>query len=201
MPVKKHWFVFCFPRCVFGFCFLWFSSFRRLNKVSGPEIKETFKFLKVLRFTEMYVTGLNPSPTLSIVTKSDRIMETGETSKNTWIVIYIWFHKKGIFSVHSFNDDYLSIPEHQGSFYLYVPFSWNPRYNNNKNPTYYFKFSHLLKNFPQISTFFSRMKYYSIKGSKKTEKYSSAVVNFLRAFNRPLFSFFYIIHILAKEDK
>ena len=30
-------------------------------------------------------------------------------------VRYSWFHKKGIFSVHSFNDDYLSIPERPGS--------------------------------------------------------------------------------------
>ena len=30
-------------------------------------------------------------------------------------VHYSWFHKKGTFSVHSFNWDYLSIPERQGS--------------------------------------------------------------------------------------
>ena len=28
---------------------------------------------------------------------------------------YSWFHKKGTFSVHSFNDNYLSIPERPGS--------------------------------------------------------------------------------------
>ena len=29
---------------------------------------------------------------------------------------YSWFHKKGTFSVHSFNEDYLSIPERPGSY-------------------------------------------------------------------------------------
>ena len=28
---------------------------------------------------------------------------------------YSWFHKKGTFSVHSFNEDYISIPERPGS--------------------------------------------------------------------------------------
>ena len=33
---------------------------------------------------------------------------------------YRWFHEKGTFSVHSFNDDYLSIPERAGSYkYLF----------------------------------------------------------------------------------
>ena len=35
--------------------------------------------------------------------------------KETFYKKYSWFHIKGTFSVHSFNDDYLSIPEHPGS--------------------------------------------------------------------------------------
>ena len=34
--------------------------------------------------------------------------------------MYRGFHEKGTFSVHSFNDDYLSIPERPGSYkYLF----------------------------------------------------------------------------------
>jgi len=37
------------------------------------------------------------------------------TSLYLFIIIYRGFHEKGIFSVHSFNDDYLSIPKRPGS--------------------------------------------------------------------------------------
>ena len=37
-----------------------------------------------------------------------------------FVIIYRGFHEKGTFSVHSFNDDYLSIPERPGSYkYLF----------------------------------------------------------------------------------
>ena len=36
------------------------------------------------------------------------------TSSGTIRFSYSWFHKQGTFSVHSFNDDYLSIPERPG---------------------------------------------------------------------------------------
>ena len=40
--------------------------------------------------------------------------------KETFYKKYSWFHIKGTFSVHSFNDDYLSIPERPGSYkYLF----------------------------------------------------------------------------------
>ena len=36
------------------------------------------------------------------------------------MILYRGFHEKGTFSVHSFNDDYLSIPERPGSYkYLF----------------------------------------------------------------------------------
>ena len=36
------------------------------------------------------------------------------------LLTYRGFHEKGTFSVHSFNDDYLSIPERPGSYkYLF----------------------------------------------------------------------------------
>ena len=43
---------------------------------------------------------------------------------------YSWFHIKGTWSVHSFNEYYLSIPSAHRK--LKVPFSWNPQYVQDK---------------------------------------------------------------------
>ena len=50
---------------------------------------------------------------------------TSQTKRHKWmsnleLVTYSWFHIKGTFSVHSFNEDYLSIHECPGSWgYLF----------------------------------------------------------------------------------
>ena len=49
-----------------------------------------------------------------------RYVHTTSTTQYRLGVRYRGFHEKGTFSVHSFNDDYLSIPERPGSYkYLF----------------------------------------------------------------------------------
>ena len=68
------------------------------------EFREFIKKYKFWKFTSVWSALLVPRRCVLVF---------------DWLC-YSWFHKKGTFSVHWFNDDYLSIPERPGSYkYLF----------------------------------------------------------------------------------
>ena len=122
-------------------------------------------------------------------------------------IIYSWFHKKGTFSVHSFNDDYLSIPERPGSYkYLFheIPGTTPPPPSapafSAKPFIYLFKFV--------FKAFFSSP-YQQIKKkirhstilSRKINNFSQSIMTFGSFYFRKQLLFEYSLYVVANRGR